>query len=61
MIYDYGLSVTRSAQDQPLTSRGFVVDAGVAGAVFPRAATVAMGGAAEVGGGRVTGGGAAVL
>ena len=44
-----------------LTARGLVVDAGLTGAVLPGAATVAVGGAAEVGGVRVTGGGAAVL
>ena len=44
-----------------LTSRGFVVNAGLAGAVLPCAATIAVGGAAEVGGVRVTGGGAAIL
>ena len=44
-----------------LTSRGFVVDAGLAGAVLPCAPAVAVGGATEVGGVRVTGGGAAIL
>ena len=44
-----------------LTSRGFIVNASLAGAVLPCAAAVAVGGAAEVGGVRVTGGGAAIL
>ena len=44
-----------------LPSRGFVVDTCLAGAVLSCAAAVAVGGAAEVGGVRVTGGGAAVL
>ena len=44
-----------------LTSRGFVVNASLAGAVLSCAAAVAVGGAAEVGGVRVTGGGAAIL